>query len=104
MDSNAIFNPDSSVHRIEAICIANLKAKYPSVFSDSMGKIIGLQARIKVRADAICEFIKVRSVWCPLLDAVEKQLDEQVAEWLLEKVDNSEWSTPLVVPLKSSNE
>ena len=78
-----MFNQDSAVNKIEALRIADLKAKYPTVFSDSIGKIIGLQARIKVRDDAIPKFVKARRVPFPLLDAVEKQLDEQVVDGLL---------------------
>lgn len=77
--------------------IDHLKNKYPKVFSKSYGKIEDLQARLYLKDGATPKFVKARRVPFALMESVEKQLQEHVDEGLLEKVDKSEWATPIVV-------
>lgn len=79
-----------------------LLQKYPNVFSESIGKISELQARLYLKPNSTPKFVKARRVPFPLMDAVEKQLQEHVAEGLLEKVERSEWATPIVVVPKKN--
>ncbi|XP_036334495.1 uncharacterized protein K02A2.6-like [Rhagoletis pomonella] len=44
---------------------------------------------------------KIRRVPFPLWEAVEAELDKQVSEGLLDKVDKSEWASPIVVVQKA---
>ncbi|XP_036346512.1 uncharacterized protein K02A2.6-like [Rhagoletis pomonella] len=80
--------------------IENLISKYSNVFSTTTGKIKDLQARLYLKPNAAPKFVKHRRVPFPLMEAVEKQLDAQVAEGLLKKVETSEWATPIVVVRK----
>ncbi|XP_017490965.1 PREDICTED: uncharacterized protein K02A2.6-like, partial [Rhagoletis zephyria] len=80
--------------------IENLLKRFPNLFSKTTGKIRDLQARLYVKPNTTPKFVKHRRVPFPLLEAVERQLDEQVAEGLLKKVETSEWATPIVVVRK----
>lgn len=75
--------------------------KYPKVFAPTTGKIIGFQARLYLKPDVKPKFVKARRVPFPLWEKVEQELDKQVAEGLLVKVDRSEWATPIVVVPKA---
>lgn len=77
--------------------------KFPTLFSTTSGKIIGFQARLQVKADTFPRSLKARRVPFPLLQAVERELEDQVRDGLLVKVDRSEWATPVVVVRKSNN-
>lgn len=54
-----------------------------------------------LKPDVKPKFIKARRVAFPLWEKVEKELENQVAEGLLLKVDKSEWATPIVVVPKA---
>lgn len=71
--------------------------KYPRVFSKSMGKIDSLQVRLYLKPEITPKFVKSRRVPFSMMDAVEKQLKQHIDEGLLEKVERSEWATPIVV-------
>lgn len=75
--------------------------KYQNVFSESYGKIKSLQARLYLKDGAKPKFVRARRVPFALMEAVEKQLQEQVEEGVLEKVDKSEWAIPFAVIIKS---
>ncbi|KAL7739922.1 hypothetical protein ACLKA6_003398 [Drosophila palustris] len=64
------------------------------------GKIVDIQTRLYLKPTAKPRFLKARRVAFPLWEAVEKELDSQVDEGLLIKVDQSEWATPIVVVRK----
>ncbi|XP_017482654.1 PREDICTED: uncharacterized protein K02A2.6-like [Rhagoletis zephyria] len=108
LDWNKIINNDTvivqNVNQIQqnqrSSQIENLISKYSDVFSTTTGKIKDLQARLYLKPNAAPKFVKHRRVPFPLMEAVEKQLDAQVAEGLLKKVETSEWATPIVVVLK----
>lgn len=56
--------------------IGELKQKYSAVFEKSMGRIEGVQARIRLQPNAQLVFLKARKLPFALRDAVEKELDE----------------------------
>lgn len=107
LDWNKVFSTtDKSlwVNQIEQFHVNDFKVKYPNVFSPSVGKIKDLQARIYVKQNATPKFLRARRVPFPLMEAVEKQLEKQVADGLLVKVDTSEWATPIVVVPKKNGD
>lgn len=73
-----------------------LKKNFPTVFSSSSGKIRDIQTRLYLKPSATPKFLKARRVAFPLYEAVERELDDQVKEGLLVKVEKSEWATPIV--------
>ena len=81
--------------------LENLFIKYLKVFSSGLGKFENLQASLALRQDAKPVFVKARPVAFAVGDAVSKEIDKLVSENVLEKVDHSEWATP-IVPVKKS--
>lgn len=84
--------------------LQQIMGKYPKVFSTSAGRIAGYQVRLYLKEHASPVSFKNRKVPFPLMEAVEKDLDAQVREGILVKVDFSEWATPIVVVPKSNRE
>nr|XP_029729204.1 uncharacterized protein LOC115266775 [Aedes albopictus] len=79
----------------------NLLTKYSRVFDGNVGKITGVQASLNLRADAQPVYIKHRPVAFSVRDAVEKEIDKFVKDGVWEKVDHSDWATP-VVPVRKA--
>ncbi|XP_058448956.1 uncharacterized protein K02A2.6-like [Malaya genurostris] len=61
----------------------------------------GIQASLTVRKDTKPMYVKARSVPFAVRGAVEKEIDQFVSDGIWEKVDHSEWATP-VVPVKKT--
>lgn len=78
--------------------------KFSKLFSSSMGKITGTQARLFVKDNAVPVFIKPRRVPFPLMKAVENELNKLVEDDIMEKVDTSDWATPIVAVRKANNQ
>ncbi|XP_054283201.1 uncharacterized protein K02A2.6-like [Macrosteles quadrilineatus] len=95
--SNNVTNDDVNITEEEA---QSLVKEFDSVFSDGLGKIEGVKARIHVKKDFPPIALKARRVPFPLKNSVENELNRLVECGVLEKVDPSEtaivWSTPTV--------
>lgn len=83
--------------------IEQLKQKYSTVFEKSMGKIEGVQARVRLQPDAEPVFVKARKLPFALRDAVEEELDELERNGIIRKVDSARWATPIVPVRKQGN-
>lgn len=77
--------------------IASLKEKYKSVFSESLGTITPMKAKLNVRKDAQPKFFKPRPIPYALRERVNDELDRLEEEGVLEKTHYSEWAAPIVV-------
>lgn len=108
IDYNSVFKP--GVHSISysdtfckpTLCaLKNLLDKYSRVFDGKVGKITGIQASLSLRPDATPVYIKQRPLAFSVRDAVEKEIDRFVEGGIWEKVDHSEWATP-VVPVRKA--
>lgn len=81
--------------------VNKLQGNYAETFKDGLGTLRGIKANIKVHPDASAKFIKARSVPYALKEKVEKELDRLLENDILEKVEYSEWATPIVpIPKK----
>ncbi|KAK9692521.1 RNase H-like domain found in reverse transcriptase [Popillia japonica] len=92
----------------------NLLDKYSALFSKDMGKIKGLQANLKLKKDKGLQanlklkkdvqpfYIKARKVPHALLPKVDAELLRLETEGVLEKVNSSEYATPIVPVLKAN--
>lgn len=66
--------------------------------------IILLQARLRLQPGAMFVFMKAHGVHFKLpLPSVDKEIDRLVNVGLLEKVNSSDWATPIVPVPKSNN-
>lgn len=76
--------------------------KYSSVFGEDTGKVKDIQAKVTLKQNATPVFLKARPVPFSLLPKIDKEIERLVANGILEKVDRSEWATP-VVPVQKAN-
>ena len=84
--------------------LEELLEKYSDVFGPDLGKIKGVQVKIRLKDDSTPSFSRSRSVPFALQPAVEEALNKAVASGSLEKVNSSDWASPTVnVPKKDGN-
>lgn len=82
--------------------IREILQKYSSVFADGIGKVHGIKANLHLIDDVKAIFCKARSVPYALKPKIEQKLGNLENMGVLEKVDTSEWATPIVpVPKKN---
>jgi len=81
--------------------IDTLKKKYADVFEQKIGKIPNYTCQLKLHSDAKPIFIKPRTVPYALRSDVEKEIERLESQDIIQKVEHSEWGTPLVVVPKS---
>ncbi|XP_060071980.1 uncharacterized protein K02A2.6-like [Ylistrum balloti] len=74
---------------------SKLQARFPVVFKDELGTL---------KDDANPRFIKARPIPYALKEKVERELDRLVNEGITERVEHSEWATPIVpIPKKDGS-
>ncbi|XP_030850652.1 uncharacterized protein K02A2.6-like [Strongylocentrotus purpuratus] len=66
------------------------------VFDSSVGRIKGVQAKLKVKSDAEPRFFKPRPIPFAIKDKVAEEIDRLVKEGVLEPVEFSDWAAPVV--------
>ncbi|XP_062540860.1 uncharacterized protein K02A2.6-like [Armigeres subalbatus] len=107
IDSNSVFKP--GVHSISNSnsckstpnALSKILDKYSRVFNGSIGKMTGVQATLNMRADVQPVYIKQRPVAFSVRDSVETEIDRLVKDDIWEKIDHSDWATP-VVPVRKA--
>ena len=80
-----------------------LLSKYERVFQDGYGGIKGFEAKLRVDKNAVPVYGKSRPVPYTLIDQVENELKKLEQNGVIEKVEQSEWASPLVVIPKNDN-
>ena len=80
--------------------LEDVLSKHGDVFSEGLGKMKNIQARIQVKEDARPRFWKARPVALARKPAVDEALRELEAERVIKKVATSEWAAPIVTPVK----
>ncbi|GFR31114.1 uncharacterized protein K02A2.6 [Trichonephila clavata] len=99
-------NFDSFVERFETyldvqnVPIAN-RAKYKDIFDDKLGEISNYEAKLKLRPGVKPIFCRIRTVPFALKGRVENEIDRLEREGIIEKVESSEWATPIVPVVKT---
>ena len=76
--------------------------KFPSVFKPGLGTIKGITAKLEQKDGAKPKFCKSRPVPYALQESVEAEYDRLEAEGIVEKVEFSDWATPMVHVPKTS--
>ncbi|PFX13078.1 hypothetical protein AWC38_SpisGene22871 [Stylophora pistillata] len=80
--------------------LEDVLSKHGGVFSEGLGKMKNIQARIQVKEDARPRFWKARAVAPTRKPAVDEALRELEAEGVIKKIATSEWAAPVVTPVK----
>ena len=83
--------------------VNRLISKYSNIVSDELSPIKNFEAKLHLKQGAKPIFIKARQVPFSVMPLVEAELDFLVANDILEKVDTSEFATPIVPVLKKNN-
>ncbi|XP_056009319.1 uncharacterized protein K02A2.6-like [Ostrea edulis] len=78
--------------------------RYKNVFTDDLGMLKDISARIKVQESATPKFCKARVVPYSLRPKVDQELDRLIKKGILSKVEHSECVTPIVpIPKKDGS-
>ena len=76
--------------------VQELLQKYSQIFTAESGKVKGMKASLTLKENAQPKFCKARPVPYALKERVEKELDRLESEGIIQKVDHSDWATPIV--------
>ena len=83
--------------------VQELLKKYNSVFTAESGMVKGMKASLTLNENAQPKFCKARPVPYALKERVEKDLERLESEGIIQKVDHSDWATPIVAVPKGDN-
>ena len=76
--------------------LRKLLQEYAEVFSDELGTITPVKAKLEVSPSAVPRFHRPRPVAYALKPLVEQELDRLEQAGVLERVDYSDWAAPIV--------
>ncbi|GFQ97792.1 transposon Tf2-6 polyprotein [Trichonephila clavata] len=79
----------------------NLLKEYKDIFDDKLGEISNYEAKLKLRPGVKPILCRVRTVPFALKGRVENEIDRLKREGIIEKVESSEWATPIVPVVKT---
>ena len=77
-----------------------LLKRYQDLFRDELGTAKGVTAQLKLKSGTSPKFFRPRNVPFAIKDAVGEEIDRLEKAGILEKVNHSDWATPIVPVLK----
>ena len=83
--------------------LQDMPKKNNLVFTAESGKNKGMKATLTLKENAQPKFSKVRPVPYVLKERDEKELERLESEGIIQKVDHSDWATPIVAVPKGDN-
>src|SRR5690606_34664233 len=78
-------------------------SKFPDLLKPGIGRYTGPPQKLLRTTDCSPTFVKFRIPAYSLTDAIEEEIRSLVKDDVLEKVESSDWATPIVVVPKSNN-
>ena len=87
------------VHTKQA-SLEEILADHSSLFKDELGTIKGTAAKLHINPDAWPLFFHPHSVHYALQTRVDQALEKLQTEWIIEPVEFSEWTEPIVPVIK----
>ncbi|XP_031332739.1 uncharacterized protein K02A2.6-like [Photinus pyralis] len=97
-----VSNTAQSVTGTESV-LKKLLGKYSVLFDKQIGEMKGEPVSINLKANANIPFFRARPVPFAIKKLVEDEIDNLVREGVLEKIDYSDYATPIVPVVKSGN-
>ena len=94
----------SELHRVEAAPLGSLPKLYPQLFSNELGCVKNISAKLVVDVNATPRCFKPRPVPYALQAKVETELERLQSEGVIRPVEFSDWAAPIVPVLKSNGE
>ena len=83
--------------------VSSICSDYSDVFQKGLGLLKGYQASLCLKEGTAPKFCKPRTIPFGVKAKVETELNRLTAEGVLERVDFSDWATPIVPIVKSDN-
>ncbi|XP_018404622.1 PREDICTED: uncharacterized protein K02A2.6-like, partial [Cyphomyrmex costatus] len=80
--------------------LENILQKYKSIFEENLDSIKDKKAHLTLKKNSQPIFLKHRTVPFKLLPLVDKEIENLESAGILEKINTSEWATPIVPVLK----
>ena len=90
----------NQLYRINQAQINDLVTNYSDLFSKEIGLVKGSVARLHLKNDAVPKFCPPRQIPVAIKPMVEDEINRLVNIGIWEKVQTSEWGTPLVPVIK----
>lgn len=101
-----IFNPNSPEPVMvidQHNCTDNhIVKKFPEVFKTQIGKLVNFKHMIRLKENACPKVFKARNIPIAVRDEVKKELDSLVSEGIIERIESSEWVSPIVVARRAN--
>ena len=89
-----------SIHKVDEHTVpANvdeLKRKYGELFSDTIGRLKGIKAKVEVNENARPVFLRARPVPLSLKELVNQDIERLITNDIISPVKHSDWATPIV--------
>ncbi|XP_058445614.1 uncharacterized protein K02A2.6-like [Malaya genurostris] len=82
--------------------VNRLKAKYPSVFSSTLGRCLKTKVKLDLKPNQIPVFRPKRPVAYSMYRSVDEELDRLERLNIISPIDYSEWAAPIVVVRKAN--
>ena len=80
--------------------LENVLTKYEMVFNEGLGTVLGYEAKLVLKENAVPRFCKARPMPYAIKEKIEKELNKLVQEGILQPVELSEWAAPIVPVVK----
>ena len=96
--------PTLAYQSLCSLQLEELLQKYEEVFREELGTVKSVQVTLKVKENTQPKFFRPCTVPFAIKDAIAKEIERLEAAGILEKVDFSQWATPIVpVPKKDGS-
>jgi len=82
--------------------VQSLLKEFEDVFSAPTDKISSFKAKIVLKKEATPKFLKARPIPFAVREQVDRELDMMEKTGVLEKIQHSDWASPLVIVPKSN--
>ncbi|GBL76949.1 Uncharacterized protein K02A2.6 [Araneus ventricosus] len=80
--------------------LSQLLEEYKNIFDDELGEINNYQVKLELKPEVKPIFCRVRTIPFALKGRVENEINRLEKEGIIEKVEHSEWATPVVPVVK----
>ena len=97
---NLDWNTIKSIRTSTSIDLNKLFDEYKELFDDQLGEINNYEVKLELKPDVTPKFCRARQVPFALKNRVETEIDRLEKEGIIEKVESSDWATPVVPVVK----
>lgn len=84
--------------------LGNIKDRFKNIFADNLGKCTTRKLSLVLKENVKPVRCKPRPVPFSMREKIEKELDRLVNNGIIERVESSEWATPIVPVIKTNGD